>query len=355
MKIAHVMSGASYGGTQGQYERLVQALHGAGVGQRLIVAPHPGNAKLRAAGIDVVEMDLPGRIGFMTRRRIDGELGRFTPDIVMSWLPEVTALVDRGSYVHVARVATPFKPEIYQTCAAILSPSQVRADAAREGGWPADKIKVLPNLPAAALPQRPVEPFDRKKLFTPATARIVFTAARLEKRKGIDLLIDAIGQMTSTYLWIAGEGEDRAFFEQHALARGLKPRVRFLGWQDDLRPYFAAADLFVYPARQEDLADPIVEAWSAGLPVIAADTLGPGLLISDRENGLLVPVNNATALAEAIRALLADRETAQRLAESGYKAFEAEFAGKAVLQKYLDYFASLTGTPAATPTSPAAG
>lgn len=339
MKVAHVISGEPYGGAESQFERMVRAFASAGVGQRLIVAPREARtARLREAGLDVIEMDLPGRIGFMARRRIDAALGNYTPDVVVSWTPDVTPLVDRGGYSHVARLGAVFRPQDHLTCAGVFTPSKARADAAMALGWPSQKMKVLPNLPTFAVPQAPVAAVDRRKLFTPATARIVLTAGRLIKSKAFDVLIDAVSNLTSVYIWIAGDGADRADIEEHAYARGMKPRVRFLGWQDDLRPYLAACDVFALSARQDDLPDLVIEAWSLGVPVLSTDTLGAGLLIRDHENGILVPIDNVKAMTEAIRRVLADPALASRIGASGRATCAKDIDGKGVVDAAIDYF-----------------
>src|SRR5262249_38081459 len=138
---------------------------------------------------------------------------------------------------------------------------------------------------------------DRKTYFTPTTTTLVFCAAELEPGSGVDVLIKAVARLSGFYLWIAGDGPARAAFEDLAHELGIKPRVRFLGWQDDLKPLLAVSDMMVCPGSHDDTGDIVTEGWSAGVPVIAADSLGPGLLIRQRENGVLVPVDDPINLA----------------------------------------------------------
>lgn len=337
MKIVHITSGCGYGATAQQFERLVSALQKAGVNQRLIApGAMPEALRLKAAGVETIALDLPGTFAFLDRRKINAELKRFTPDIVMSWTPAAGVLVERGAYLHVGRAPLVFDPASANSCSALLAPSQQRADGAAGGGFAAAAVHVIPHLPAATLNAGPVTAFDRKKLFTPATSRLIFSAARLVDDKGIADLLGAIARLSSVYLWIAGDGADRAALEERAYALGIKPRVRFLGWQDDLRPYFAAADVFVYPARKDDLGDAVVEGWAAGMPVVAADSLGPGLLIRHQENGLLVPVGDVQSLSEAIKFLLVEPDVARRLGAAGRAAYEDSFTPERLAPRYLE-------------------
>lgn len=350
MKIVHVMTGTEPSGTAAQFERMATVLHGAGVGQRVIAPEDSAEAaRLKALNIETIAMNLPGSFAFLDRRKINAELKRYTPDIVLSWFPAVSALVERGGYVHVGRAPLAYDAEKLASCNALLAPSQQRADGAVNFGFPSADVHVLPNLPSAVLKRENAAAFDRKKLFTPATSRLVFTAARLVENKGIADLLAAITKLSSVYLWIAGDGADRAALEERAYALGIKPRVRFLGWQDDLRPYFMAADVFVYPARQEDLGDAVAEAWSAGVPVIAADSLGPGLLIKHQENGLLVPVNDAQSLSEAIKFILVTPDAGKKLGAAGHVVFDETFAAEKLVKRYVDTLQALVTRTVAVP------
>ncbi len=350
MKIVHVTSGAGYGGTRAQFERLVRVLHAAGIKQRVIAsAANAHAARAHAVGVETIIMELPGTFAFMDRRKINAELKRYTPDIVMSWDQTSSALIEPGGYVHVGRAPLNYTAPQLATCNVLIAPSQARYDGAIAAGRAPTDVHVLPNLPSTVLPATGVSPFDRKKNFTPATARLIFTAARFEDSKGIADLFAALANVSGLYLWVAGDGAHRAALEERAYTLGIKPRVRFLGWQDDLRPYLAAADVFVCPARQEDLSDTIVEAWAAGTPVIATDSLGPGLLMKNQENGLLVSVGDVKSLADAIKFMMVEKDAAQKLAHAGAVAYAQSFAPEILNKKYIDLLRGLISRPVTTP------
>jgi glycosyltransferase involved in cell wall biosynthesis len=121
----------------------------------------------------------------------------------------------------------------------------------------------------------------------------------------------------------------------------VKPRVRFLGWREDVPALMAACDVFVCPSRHEPLGNVILEAWAQGLPVVATDSIGPGRLIRHLESGLLVPVDDGDGLSRAIRYLLEEEEVRARIAQGGRAAFEAEFTEAIVMRKYVEFFESL--------------
>ncbi|TAN62140.1 MAG: glycosyltransferase, partial [Magnetospirillum sp.] len=151
----------------------------------------------------------------------------------------------------------------------------------------------------------------------------------------------AVEQVHDCYLWIAGEGPLRAELEDLAAHLAVKPRVRFLGWRDDVAALYASGDLFVCPSRHEPLGNVVIEAWAAAKPVIACAAQGPRQLIADGITGLLTPVDDGKALAAAIRRLLAEPETARALAAAGRQAYEERFTEAAVVARYLEFFAKV--------------
>ena len=114
-----------------------------------------------------------------------------------------------------------------------------------------------------------------------------------------------------------------------------------MGWREDTAALFAACDLFVCPSRHEPLGNVVLEAWAQGVPVIAADSMGPGILIDHMDSGILVPVDDSDALARAVRAVIDDYELAEHIARRGREVYEEKFTEDQVVKRYLDFFQSI--------------
>jgi glycosyltransferase involved in cell wall biosynthesis len=346
VKVFHLLSGAPYGGVEQQAERLTAILQHKGDEQRVMLTDNPARAKrLAVAGAITIEMQFPSRFAFLDRRRINGVIRRFDPDVVVSWTPDVAPLVESGRFAHLGRIGAVFDGNAIAKCDHLLAPTQTRADVAIGAGWNPQKVHVLPLLPYPRATRPSTPTISRKTFFTPPTARVVVTAMRLTKGCGLEVLLDALSRISGYYVWVLGDGPDRAYLEQQAHEKGVKPRVRFLGWQEDLAPFIAVSDAFVYPARQDDGPDTIAEAWGAGACVIAADSLGPGLIVRSGENGILVPVGDPVSMAEAIKKVCQDQQLAKKLSDGGRAAFAESFSEANIAQRYLDLFKDL-GTPA---------
>lgn len=336
------MSGAPYGGVERQLERLVGALEQHRFVQRVMLGQNRARAeRLAAIGAVAVEMSFPSRFAFLDRRKINSEIRRFDPDIVISWTPDTAAFVEKGSFIHLGRVGPAFDGVALSRCDHLFTPSPSRADQAMSAQWPQKRVHVLPHVPMLTFEGMANTSAKRKKFFTPPNAKLIVTAARLEENSGLDVLFAALSRLPEHYLWVAGDGRARTLLEDQAHEAGVKPRTRFIGWQDELAPIIAAGDVFVYPAKQEDVGDAVVEAWGASVPVVASDSLGPGLLISHQENGLLVPVGDAVSMAEAIKWICRDSDLAKKLGAAGHKTYAEKFAADKAVPQYLDLFKQL--------------
>jgi glycosyltransferase involved in cell wall biosynthesis len=123
---------------------------------------------------------------------------------------------------------------------------------------------------------------------------------RLHDAKAHDVTLNALARVSDAVLWIAGTGPLEGDLRQLAHDLGVAERVRWLGWRSDAGALYRAADLVVFPSRFEPLGNVVIQAWAYGKPVIAAEAAGPKALIRDGDDGLLVPINDDVALAEAI-------------------------------------------------------
>jgi len=153
-------------------------------------------------------------------------------------------------------------------------------------------------------------------------APLVFTAGRLVRKKGFDYLIDAaaqLGDIPGVRIVIAGEGDLAP--ELASRAAPLGDRVRLLGnrSQDDIARFAAAADVIAVPSVHDEagnvdgLPNFALEALASATPVVATRVGGLPSAITDGVTGRLVAERDATALAMALRELLADTARARRL------------------------------------------
>jgi glycosyltransferase involved in cell wall biosynthesis len=138
---------------------------------------------------------------------------------------------------------------------------------------------------------------------------LVLAVGRLHPQKGYDVLLAALPQLGDCTVAVAGDGPLADELEAAA------PQVRWLSRRDDVADLYAAADVVVLPSVWEARSLTAQEALRAGRPLVAADVGGIRELVGD--GAVLVPPNDPTALAEAVRELLADPAYAAALAARG--------------------------------------
>jgi len=342
MRVLQAMAGAPHGGAEGFFMRLVPALHRAGIQQLGVIRRNPERAAaLRKVGIEPVELSFGGRLDLMTPLIMRREIRGFKPHIVMTWMNRATAMCPRGKFVHVSRLGGYYDLKYYQACDHLIGNTEDIRDYVVNEGWPAERAHYLPNF----ADDTKAPPVRRADYYTPDRGRLILALGRLHANKGFDVLLQALVRLPDAYLWIAGDGPLRGELEALAQRLGVKPRVRFLGWRDDVPALLAACDVFVCSSRHEPLGNVVLEAWAQGKPVVAADAVGPGMLIRQMENGILVPVEDADGLAGGIHAVFGDDELRTRIAQGGRAAFEANFCEQVVVAKYVAFFESLLVEP----------
>ena len=107
--------------------------------------------------------------------------------------------------------------------------------------------------------------------------------------------------------------------------------------------YYRAADVYVHPARAENLPLGVLEAMACGTPVVATDVGGIPEAIEDGESGLLVPAADPEAMAVAISRLLGDEPLRRALGEAGATRAAAEFTFERQVEAYVDWYAEIVG------------
>jgi glycosyltransferase involved in cell wall biosynthesis len=185
------------------------------------------------------------------------------------------------------------------------------------------------------------EPLPRAAAATPEGVPLALALGRLHPNKAFDVLIRAVAAIPGLHLWIAGDGPLRDALQSLAIELGAADRIRFLGWRDDVPALFAAADIFVCPSRHEPLGNVVIESWAQAVPVVAAAAQGPRQLIDNGTTGMLVPIDDPPALADALRHLLFTDGVAETLAAAGRRAFETRFTEAAVVARYQDFLAKV--------------
>jgi glycosyltransferase involved in cell wall biosynthesis len=156
--------------------------------------------------------------------------------------------------------------------------------------------------------------------FASLPARYALFLSRINWKKGLDRLLQAWVHVPEVPLVIAGNDEEGYRTKLEALARtlGIADRVLFVGPASDEHKWalYEQAELFLLPSYSENFGIVVAEAMAMGCPVVVTPDVGAGELVVEADAGVITP-NDPAQLADAVRRLLADRETRRRLGENG--------------------------------------
>lgn len=193
---------------------------------------------------------------------------------------------------------------------------------------------VIPN--PVLMPKKPA----------PRTSKTVVGVGHLVQVKGFDVLVRAFGRIAQNHpdwrLRIWGHGAERERLLALATELGIEDRLELPGLTDQPGAWTSEASVFVLASRHEGFPNALLEAMASGLPVIATDCPvgGPRAMIIPGQNGLLVPNEDETAMADALDQLLTDETLAARLASAARERAE-DFAMDKVMARWTELVESL--------------
>ncbi len=160
---------------------------------------------------------------------------------------------------------------------------------------------------------------------TRGPSRRVLTVGRLSRQKAQDVLLRAFSLLPPTFadwrLIVVGSGEEAASLRRLADEQGISSRVEWVDKaRDDIWDIYRAADVFALPSRHEGTPNALLEAMACGLPAVVSDATSGALdYVTDQQTGLVVPVEDAAALAAALATLMGSAELRARLGAAGQR------------------------------------
>ncbi len=182
----------------------------------------------------------------------------------------------------------------------------VREDVQRFYGVPEDKLVTIYNgIDLEVFSPESIENRGdvRQKLKIPSEALVYVFVGSGFKRKGLEVAIRALPP--DAHLVVVGKDKETPRFQKMAAETGANTaqstRIHFEGPQNDVRPYYGAADAFVFPTIYEPFGSVVLEAMACGLPVITTDRCGAGEIITQGVEGFVLPTGDIQAFTACMR------------------------------------------------------
>ena len=337
LRLFQTMAGAAQGGAELFFERLALSFQEHGVSQQLTIKPAGGRvARLKLAGLTVTECAFSPLLAALHRRQLAAAIRQNRASVILSWMNRATVMTPRTGVPHVARLGGFYNLKYYQGCDWFVANTRGIADYLVAEGVPASRVHHQVNFVPDG---RDGPAFEGPRRDGPVFAAL----GRLHENKAFDTLIRALAGLPAGTLWLAGDGPDRSKLERLAAELGIAGRVVFLGWQDDPQAVIRGADIFVCPSRHEPFGNVIAEAMSCQIPVISTRSHGGGELVEDGINGLLVPVDDAGAMTDAMAQLAGNASLAAQLAQGGRASWKADMSPSRVTSDWVNFLTEVSG------------
>ncbi|MGH1369856.1 MAG: glycosyltransferase [Maritimibacter sp.] len=206
-----------------------------------------------------------------------------------------------------------------------------------------DKVRVIANtIPEPEILATPGADKDQRTLLS---------VSRLVPRKNQSTVVEAFGRLASEFpdwrLQIVGDGNLRPALEAQVAKLGISAQVDFAGEQDDVYPYYAAADVFVIPSLFEGFPLTLCEAMAHGLPAVGFEICGGvRAQISHEETGFLCDGSDQEqALEIALRKLMGDAPLRAKMGTAGRDVFMRHFSNDIVHSAWEAMFAEAVDHP----------
>jgi len=220
--------------------------------------------------------------------------------------------------------------------------SQGVADyAAKYEGLHTEKLIVIPN--AVDLNRfAQASPASLAEFGIPADSRVLISIGRLDRQKGIDVLLNAVAliqyEKDDLHFLIVGDGPCRASLHELARQLNIVNRVHFAGRRDDVPALLAASTALVLPSRWEGMANVVLEAMASGKTVIATKVEGIEELVQPELTGLVVPIERPDELAKAIQTLVNDPQFVNEAGVKSQQIIYEHFTSDRVADAYVDLY-----------------
>lgn len=349
MRILHTEWSDGFGG---QERRILAEMKGMRArGHDIWLATREG-AQLRVAaetaGIPTLILPLRGAADLASAARLARELRRLRIDVVNthsgvdSWVGGIAARWARSPVLLRTRhLNNPLRrgwtnfvhylPDRIVACG-----EAVRARLVEECGFPAAQVVSIPTgIDFAGFRPTRDRATVRAGLGLGEDDELLLMVGVLRGVKRHLLALDALQRLADArprlQLILAGDGPMRDELGARADALGLAGRVHFIGHRDDVPDLLGAADALLLSSRSEGVPQAVTQALGLGLPVVATRVGGVPELIRDEDTGLLVPPEDAEAMAAALERVFADPDWARSLGERGRAHVHAHFSLDAML------------------------
>lgn len=335
-RVLQVITPSHMSGAEMQLVRLTRRMQDRGHQMPVLIKPGTSAIdEMRHQGLEVEVDRIGGKLNALAIGRIARAARRHQVDVIQSTLSTASWwcgwLETLGGPTTIGHVQGFTSARWHRRQTHLLAVSNAIKQDLVDQGLPEDRITVLYN---ALAPEefRPVrDRVDvRNEFGAERDTPVVGTFGHLSEKKGYRELFAAIPQVLAefptTQFWVVGQGGLRDELEQTASRGGFLKQIRFTGFRRDAADLMNSIDVMALPSHREPCALVYIEAALSAKPIVACRAGGAPESVADGETGILVPVRDGNAVAEAVISLLEDRDFASRMGAAGLERAQDVFS-----------------------------
>lgn len=358
-RIAFCITELDPGGAERALVRLVLGLDRSEWEPRVFCLQGPGELadELIRAGVSVQSLNLrsswqlPGAL-----RRLTRHLREFRPAILQTWLWHANILGRLAgrlagvphivSGIRVADHSRPWRLRIDRWTAGLVERhvcvSQGVAEfSATVGGLVKDSLIVIPNgVEVERFATTP--PADLAEFGIPPLSPTVVFVGRLDPQKDPLAFVEVARRLSQVYsdlqFLMVGAGPMHHDVERAIAAFELRSRVHLAGWRSDVPAILRAAWCFVLTSRWEGMANVVLEAMAAGLPIVATDVEGVREVVTPHQTGVIVQPGDPEGMTAAVALLAGDPAGARRLGDAAQDFVRKNFTWNRFLASHVELY-----------------
>lgn len=357
LKILHIEGGRNlYGGAR-QALYLMEGLADRGHRNALVCPEGSELARAAVAHAEIHSMSMGGDLDLRLIPRLRCCLHHLRPDLVhlhgrigADVMGGIACRLEGVPVVHSRRVDNPESRWIvalkYRLHDRVIAISEGIGRVLLAAGLPAEKLRLVRSAVDSKRFDRPCNrELLASRLGVPEEARPIGIVAQLIARKGHCFLIEALPPLVEEFprlrVLIFGKGPLEQDLHGRVASAGLEEQVQFVGFREDLPDLLPCLELLVHPATREGLGVSLLQAASAGVPIVASAVGGIPEAVHHGRNGLLVPPEDVQALGTAVATLLRGGRLARRMGDTGKELMRSAFSVDVMVEGNLAVYREL--------------
>ncbi|MCH2548352.1 MAG: glycosyltransferase [Alphaproteobacteria bacterium] len=323
MKIINAVLSKQNGGLEQASLDYANALRTAGHDITMLLSSRcPFVADAKGTNSAIYQID--NRYGHMDKPaiwRLRRWLKREQPDVVLAHGNRAVSLLRKAARGVVPVIAVNHTTSVKRSLnadAAIMVNEELKQSLLALGHENPDSVYVLPNMVTITTQQRQLRYSN-----APQSVPIIGVLARFSPEKGLDILLEAaaklVHQGVDFRIRIGGDGPLKDEVVAAIAEYKIEKYVELCGWISDREAFYQSLDIYCLPSRAETFGIVVLEAMQRKIPVVATRCVGVRQLVENREVALLIPPEDADALANGLQQMLEDWDLAKKYAQAGFE------------------------------------